>query len=75
MYKRSKPRYSSHFGYEVIDILKRERLFNLIPYWSHHSTIKNAGQADEVVFLLNNPEELTRRLNEAAKNFSSNDMS
>ena len=62
MFKLSTPRFSSHYGYEVVDILKRKTLFGFIHYWQNHETIKNAGQAEEVVFLLNNPDEMKRRL-------------
>lgn len=61
-YRAGKPRFSTFHGYEVCDIYKREKLFGLIPYWRHSDTIKNAGQVDEVVMLLNNPNELKKRL-------------
>lgn len=65
MFKLSKPYFSLHYGYEVVDILKRKTLFGFIRFWSWHETIKNAGQAEEVVFLLNNPDEMQRRLKNA----------
>jgi hypothetical protein len=61
-FRLSKPRFSSYYGYEVVDILKRKKLLGFINYWSWHETIKNVGQAEEVVFLLNNPNELQKRL-------------
>lgn len=66
-YKSSKPRYSDHYGCEVVDILKRKKIFGFIPYWVQHDTIKNFGQADEVVMLLNNPDELESRLKSGLK--------
>lgn len=66
MFKLSTPRFSTHYGYEVVDILKRKTFFGFINYWQFHDTIKNAGQAEEVVFLLNNPDEVKKRLKNAA---------
>ena len=63
-YRAGKPRFSTIYGYEVTDIYKREKLFGLIPYWKHCDTIKNAGQVDEVVMLLNNPGEFKNRVGE-----------
>lgn len=69
MYKLATPRYSTFHNCEVVDILKRKTILGFISYWSHHDTIKNVGQADEVVFLLNNPAEMKSRITAAVKNF------
>ncbi len=63
MFKLSSPRFSTQYGYEVVDILKRKTLFGFIHYWQYHDTLLNNGQAEEVVFLLNNPDEVKKRLN------------
>jgi len=68
MYKAGKPRFSYFYEYEVCDIYKRKNIFGFIPVWSLHDTIKNTGQVEEVVFLLNNPEELKARLDVALFN-------
>lgn len=67
LYKLGKPRFSSYHKIEVIDIFKRKTFLGFINYWSHSDTIKNAGQANEVVMLLNNPSELESRINLAIK--------
>lgn len=67
MYKIGTPRYSTFHNCQVVDILERKTILGLIGYWSHHDTIKNVGQADEVVFLLNNPAEMKSRITDAIK--------
>lgn len=67
MYKLSKPRFSSYYQYEVVDILKRKNFCGLFPTFIVCDTIKNSGHAAEVVFLLNNPTESKKRINQALR--------
>lgn len=66
-YKAGKPRFSSHYGYEVVDILERKLFLSFLPYWGIHDTIRNAGQVDEVVSYLNNPEKRKQIIQEIVK--------
>ncbi len=61
-YKLGTPRYSSYFDDEVVDILKLKRFLWIFSIWVWHDTILNHSAVDEVVYLLNNPEELSNRL-------------
>jgi hypothetical protein len=70
MYKLSKPYYSHLQKCELVDILKRKKLLFFFGYWSHHDTLLNLGQAEEIVFLLNNPHVFKERLNKYLKNTS-----
>jgi hypothetical protein len=61
-YKLTAPRFSKYHNDMVVDILKKGKLFWVIPFWFYHDTILNKGQAEEVVYLLNNPAEMERRI-------------
>lgn len=63
-YKVGKPRYSDVYKSNVRDILVRKTFFK-IPYYAIHDTVLDLGQADEICYLLNNPQELQDRLNKA----------
>lgn len=70
-YKISKPIFSDYHKSEVVDILKLGKIFWLFPFWWHHDTILNRGQAEEVVYLLNNPDVVEHRVKEwMSKNLS-----
>lgn len=68
-YKLGKSRFSVFHNCEVIDILKKEYFF-IFSYWTHSDTIKNVGQAEEIVFLLNNPVEFKNRIITFVKNIN-----
>lgn len=68
-FKAAKPRFSTYFNYEVVDILQRRKLFGLIPIWMRFDTVKNVGQVDELVYLLNNQEVMKERLSRTVELF------
>lgn len=70
-YKITKPRFSEWHHAEVVDILKRGKVLWIFPFWRHHDTILNMGQAEEVVYLLNNPDVMQQRIKEAVKKYYS----
>lgn len=68
VYKASAPRFSQFHGFEGVNILKKKYLFGVIPYWHVSSFIRNVGQVEEIIYLLNNPDEMDKRLKQAAQN-------
>ena len=53
-------------GEPIIDILEQKRFLG-IRYYAYKETILNIGQAEEVVYLMNNPDEMKRRLLNASE--------
>lgn len=69
MYKMSNRHFSQLKNKNMVDIYIKKRILG-IPYCAYHETILDVGQAEEVVYLLNNPSEMDKRLKEAAKKVS-----
>ena len=68
-YKYGKRRYSRVYMDFVKDIFVKWKVLWVIPVWVYHDTLLDRGQVEEVVYLLNHPEEVKERLEKLAKNY------
>lgn len=66
-YKAGKPRFSQYHGYEIVPILRKGKILWIIPFWYYDHHVQNFGQADEIVFLLNNPNIMKQRMQEVVQ--------